>query len=489
MDNTTIQTGATSSGANQGVPPPPPGFVPDTQSASQTSTPPPPPAGFVPDNSAGSTSQPAVGDDTTPLDNFMTGAGHSLAQTANGALGFVEKLGNPSGDPNNERQWFKDARNYLSANSTNTGTGTAGVEQGLGSGAEDIAEFLLGDEGLKGLAISERLAKATKLMQAVESSPRLNRLVQLGIRAARGATVGAAQGGLKTGDATDASLSGIGAGVGNAVLPELPAFVMKDIPAAVTHISEVLKGAENVVQPQLQGSLRSILDDVASEHGITIPEGTAIRDYAENIAGQVKSRASSIYRAIDNAIGTRFQAYDEQLSTVRRALRNDTGIDHDYTGKLLEREGQLTDAKSAAEQQAIANGVDPKTFQNANAYWRQGSALEDLSAKIRQSTSGLPDSLNNGSQTAQTANSEVVSPNRLAPQLHRLRDSGRLAQAVSDSRADDLIRTVESAKARTADISSKSKLAGDVGKVAVKSAIGAGTGALVWDTLKHALGF
>jgi hypothetical protein len=486
MDNSnpTIQLGATSSGANQGVPPPPPGFVPDVQSSAASSTLPPPPSGFVPE-----TSQPTMGDDTTPLDNFMTGAGHGLASTANGALGIVEKLGNPSGDLNNERAWFKNARNYLSANETNTGTGAAGIEQGLGSGVEDIAEFLLGDEALKGLSVSDRLLKAAKLAKTVEDSPALNRIVQLGLRAVRGSTIGAAQSGLKTGDATDAALSGIGAGLGNAVLPELPDFLLKDIPGAVTHVSEALKGAEKVVQPDLQGSLRSILNDVAADHKITIPSGTAMRDYAENLGTQIKGRASSIYKTIDNAIGTRFQTFDEQLSNVRRALRDDTGIDHDYTGKLIEREGQLTDAKAAAEAQAISNGVDPDTIKNANAYWRQGSALQDLSSKIRQSTSGLPDSLNNGSQAASTAHGEVVSPNRLAPAIHRLRDSGRLAQAVSDTRADDLLRAVESAKARTANISSKSKLVGDVGKVAAKSAIGAGAGTLAWETLKHTLGF
>jgi len=388
---------------------------------------------------------PAMGDDTTPLDNFMTGAGHSLAQTANGALGFVEKLGNPSGDPNNERQWFKDTRNYLSANSTNTGTGAAGIEQGLGSGAEDIAEFLLGDETLKGFSVAKRLNAVGKLADAIESSPRLNRLVQLGIRAVRGATVGGIQGGLKTGDATDATLSGIGAGVGNAILPEISTIVTKDIPAAfnLKAVQSVLQKGVDAAQGDFHDSLRGILSSVADDAGVKPAASDSLRDTAANVAQAVKAKASALYKQLDQAIGgTRFQTYDEQLSNVKRALRNSAGIDPDADGRLVERINDLEDAKAAAMEQAKANGVDPNLINQANAAYRQGSALEDLSKHIRASASGLRPELSTGDPAA----SEAISPAKLATRANRLYDSGRLQQALGDDRADDLLRATEQTK-------------------------------------------
>ena len=319
----------------------------------------------------------------------------------------------------------------------------------------------------------------------------LNRVFQAGIRSIRGGAVGTVQGGIKTGDVPDALGAGVTGALGNAIVSE--AFdAVRAAPGAIHSatgaLSDALRGAEKVVQPELQGSLRQMLGDVAAEHGITIPDGTAMRDTAEQVGQAVKVKGSAIYKAVDDALdGTRFQTFDEQLSNVRRALRNDTGVDHDQTGRLIERLNDLEDAKANAQQQAINHGIDPKAFDKANAYWRQGSAIQDLSAKIRQSTGGLPDSLNEGSKAASAASGEVVSPSKLAPKVHSLRDSGRLAQALSQDRADDLLRAVESAKARTADISSKSKLAGKIGTAAAKAVAGAGAGTLAYEGIRHSL--
>jgi hypothetical protein len=46
--------------------------------------------------------------------------------------------------------------------------------------------------------------------------------------------------------------------------------------------------------------------------------------------------------------GTRFQTFDDQLSNVRRALKNSAGIDPEADGRLVERINDLEDAKAAA---------------------------------------------------------------------------------------------------------------------------------------------
>lgn len=367
---------------------------------------------------------------------------------------------------------------------------THGTAQQVGYGGETLMEFMLGDAELKGLALSEKLARASKAAKVIEDSPMLTRVFNAGVRALRGTAVGATQGALRSGGDTGTTVtSGVVAGAGNAVVPEAADAIkagVKAAPRVVGAISDALRGAEKVVQPELQGSLRQTLTDVASDHGIKVPNGTAMRDAAEYVGQQIKAQGSAIFKSIDDALGgTKFQTFDEQLSAARRALRNDAGADHDYTGRLIERISDLEDAKANAQQQAIANGIDPKAFEKANAYWRQGSALQDLSAKLRQSTSGLPDNLRNGSKAASTASVEVVSPNRLAPKIHAMRDSGRLTQALgSQARVDDLLRSVESAKARTAAIAANRKT---VGKIAVGAATAAGAGGLAGEAIRHSL--
>jgi len=494
-NNVQITTGANASGQpfTPAPPPPPPGFVPD-QSAQSTPAIPPPPPGFVPAGVQPPSSNQSDGltqaaNDIDVPGNLTTGALHGLAQTGAGIMGLSEKLANPSGDPNNERPWFKATKDWLQQHSQNTGTDTATrIEQGTGAGIETLAEFLLGDESLKALPLSERLATVSKVTKALEDHPIVSHIVEAGLRGLRGTAVGAAQGAVKSGgNPVDAGEAGIGAGLANFVLPEIGMGV-RAVPRLAGAVSDAVRGADTVVQPELQSSIRQILSDVAAEHGITVPSDIAMRDHAEFVGQAIKARATSIYRAIDDALeGTKFQSYDDQLSAVRKALRTDTGIDHDYTGKLVERLNELEDAKAAAQQKATDAGISPDAFNRANAYWRQGSAMQDLSAKIRQSTTGLPENLMNGSKAATNAAGEVVSPVKLAPRVHVLRDEGRLAEALNQSRADDLLRSVEAAKARTAQISATSRTLGTVARHAGYAA-GAGTaGALGAEAIRHAL--
>ena len=75
-----------------------------------------------------------IANDIDVPDNLETGALHGLAQTGAGIMGIAERLANPSGDPNNERPWFKATKNFLNEHSQNTGTDTVSrVEQGTGN--------------------------------------------------------------------------------------------------------------------------------------------------------------------------------------------------------------------------------------------------------------------------------------------------------------------------------------------------------------------
>lgn len=425
----------------------------------------------------------------SPSDSLLTKAGKIAGGTLEGiGEGVFGTIAGASDLADKMTGTMPGAANHYLHTLAGDNDATRGTAQTVGRMGETLAEFILGDEALKGLSVSDRLLKASKAARTIEESPALMRIFDAGVRAIRSTAVGATQGALKSGgDVNDSIGAGIAGGVGSAVIPE--AFdAVKAIPHVAGVVSEAMRGAEKVVQPELQGALRQMLSDVAAENGISVPKDKAMRDVAEHVGEQLKAKGSSLYRDIDTALGgTRFQSFDEQISNVRKALRNDTGVDHDLTGRLIERLNDLEDAKANAMHTAIEKGMDPRDFQQANAYWRQGSAIQDLSAIIRRSTSGLPENLKDGSDAANASNGEVVSPNKLSPAIHRMRDSGRLSQAIGPSRADELLRQVESARARTTDIAANRKIIRKVvtGGAAAAGATGLGYGG--YEIAQHTL--
>jgi hypothetical protein len=78
---------------------------------------------------------------------------------------------------------------------------------------------------------------------------------------------------------------------------------------------------------------------------------------------------------------------------------------------------------------------------------RRASALEDLSKHIQASTSGLRGDLAQGVKAVP----EALSPAKLATRANRLHDTGRLQQALGESQADDLLRSIERTKQAAQD--------------------------------------
>lgn len=446
----------------QNNPAPPPGFVPV-----DTGTPPPPPAGFVPTDQAQTTTNPPpkqanddqwgsqwASDASDAVKNAVVGAGKGLLSTVSGTDDWARKhlpavlTENPlTGKPADLQRVHEAAT-------------PQGAAQSTGYGLESLAEFIMGDEALKALPVSQRLLKASKIMQSVEESPLLSRVFNAGVRAVRGAAVGSVQAGAKTGDPVTAAKTGATTGVLAGVVPELPS-VLKAArkPFSLDAVQDALENSKGTIQQSLQsdlqgiqdawhGSVRDLFDQVAKEAGVQPKPSESLRDVAANTAAAVKAKASAMYKQLDQAVGgTRFQTFDEQIGNVKRALRNSAGIDPDSDGRLIERINQLEDAKAAALDQAKAAGVDPKLIDSANAAWRQASALEDLSKHVQASTSGLRGDLAQGVKAAP----ESLSPARLAPRANRLYNTGRLQQAIGDSRADELLKSIETTKQSAQD--------------------------------------
>jgi hypothetical protein len=253
-------------------------------------------------------------------------------------------------------------------------------------------------------------------------------------------------------EAASAGLSKVGDAAGSAVNAAKRPFSLKPVQEALSNakggITQELETRLAGIQGDWHQSVRDLFDSVAKEAGVQPRPAESLRDVAANTAAAVKTKASGMYKQFDQTIGgTRFQTYDEQLSNVRRALKNSAGIDPDADGRLVERINDLEEAKAAALEKAKSAGVDPKLVDRANIAWRQASALEDLSKHIQASTSGLRGDLAQGVKAAP----EALSPAKLATRANRMYDTGRLQQALGDSRADDLLRNIERTKQAAQD--------------------------------------
>lgn len=93
--------------------------------------------------------------------------------------------------------------------------------QGFGEGLETVAEFLTGEEALKGLSLGEKLTKIAPVLKQLEKYPRLAQVVSTALRQG---TVGAGQASLRGATAGEAATTGAITGtVGGAAELALPA--------------------------------------------------------------------------------------------------------------------------------------------------------------------------------------------------------------------------------------------------------------------------
>ena len=513
MDNTAvIHTGANSSGAPLAPAQPPPGATfdaPLTQATSlsnlsqnTTTGPAQPPPGATFDaplsapTSLADLSQvtPAQKTPNTPttlsdvvnaLDipgNLTTGALHGMADSGAGAIGIIERMANPSGDPANEQPWLREAKTWLQNHAQNSGTDV--VSRGTqiaGKGIEGLGEWLLGDEALKGASLSERLLTSGKIAKTIESSPRLTAVVKAGIQAlGRGAVIGGTQGALKSGGAPGATVGGAVAGaVGNVLIPGA-INTAKELPALFDTLKGVIKPC--IIQDEFQNGIRGLLNDAAQEAGVAPSGASSIRDVANDVSTALQSKAKAAYQALDDATGGRVQRFSDSIKTVQQKLRNLNGIaTPDDEGAWVEKLNDLQDAHEKALQEAEAAGVPRALLDQANANYRQSMAMSDLNRAIRSSAEGLRPELASG---ANKPLPEKVNTGKLFGRVNKLYDSGRLQDAIGDQRSGDLLRATNDAHAASQTAQNVRNLAGSAAKHILRPLYYGAT----WELLKHLFG-
>jgi hypothetical protein len=105
--------------------------------------------------------------------DVVSGIGKGVAQTVGGAAHLAANVAHRAlGTPNQT----PEALQGLEEASKPQGTA-----ENIGSGIESIAEFMMGDEALKGLSMADRLKQVSGIMKYIEKSPKLAKALELGI--------------------------------------------------------------------------------------------------------------------------------------------------------------------------------------------------------------------------------------------------------------------------------------------------------------------
>lgn len=217
--------------------------------------------------------------------------------------------------------------------------------------------------------------------------------------------------------------------------------------------AKAVKGAVSVkaLQPKLQGAITSAIHDAAAEHGVSIPEGTNLRDVTQTLSNALRSKAHDMYANLDSALGgTRFQSFEEAIDNVQRAIREEVGLDPARDKQLSDRLADAKAARDAAVEQVQAKGISPDTITQADALHRKAMALQDVSKAVRSSTDVHP------SQVADGATNTAATNVRTKPLWNRLQllatpnpkypgTASRLVQALGEDRAAQLLHDVDAA--------------------------------------------
>jgi hypothetical protein len=356
----------------------------------------------------------------------------------------------------------------------------------VGYGGETLAEFLMGDEALQGLSMSERLLQTAKTMKTLEKSPRLLQVLKTAL--ATGGRTAAVQGTLSMahtgGDLGQSAEDAALAGAGGSLLSGLTSAV-EAAPSIIRQFKQVPVPDAVDVQPALQNGIREVLAKVADEAGVTPKPTDSIQDIAGNTADAIQAKSKGIYQKLDDATGGNFSRFETKLKNINRQLRETAGLDDDQESALEQKRNEIETSQAQAFEDAKAKGVDPNLIDQARLTWKQSQALFDLERHIQMATDGVhPEDAIPGSSP------EVVDPERVFQRLRKMRNSGRLQEAVGKDNASQLIRhadtarqTIDAAQQNAAAVAQQNVEAANrlrklktAAKIAIPSAVGAGVG-------------
>src|SRR5581483_2785137 len=355
----------------------------------------------------------------------------------------------------------------------------------IGYGLEGLAEFIAGDEALKGLSYGERLLKTAQIAKFLEKSPRLAKAVEIGMNVLRTGTVGGTQGlahGESPGEAaaTGAVAGGTGAAFelaaegAKALAPTIKKIAGEAIPVRASQESKLASAAESVSREaplqrfdveQTQPAARRAVGNVATDVKNTAAQkigsdtgdfrqavkelgnGKSFADLPTGEQSKILARAQELKTA-RNGLSAASKAADfgEAADQMRAQAKpiyeklDELTKDQEMTFSDLQRAERsafnkgdyeaATKAQRAQEKIFDANKdqfSDPDAYTNARKAWRQASALDKIHDTI--TSKGVMESTPNDLIQRGTSDPRYIKGKQFADTVLYLRDTGLLKDA------------------------------------------------------------
>jgi hypothetical protein len=261
--------------------------------------------------------------------------------------------------------------------------------QKIGVGIETLAEFMMGEAGIKaleGLNYTQKLSKVLPYMRQLEENDHLRKIVTAAYNTAKFAGLSAASSAIHapTGQRWDEAKTGAEYGAAGAVTGELLGAGARALLPRTTAVTSA--------------EAAKTLEEAASERRTAAKAVTDISAKASEAATGVKSNASTFQEAA-NEIKAHFDpVYDELREASGGVFNNETGRyganGFDDAVNQIKRAKKViyssapasTDALKTAEAELAEGqeklqtlfGSDTEKYATAQAAWRKASTLEDL---------------------------------------------------------------------------------------------------------------
>lgn len=312
--------------------------------------------------------------------------------------------------------------------------------QKAGAFAENVLEFMAGDDALQALPMFKRLEALTKTAKILEENPTLAKLAHMGITAARQGVIGGAQGALNGEDAEGVAkdalmtggLGGVAEGVGNAISglgPTITKIGGEEIPVLASQEGSKLANAAETVtkttgkagesqlgkfaarqQASAQKAVGGVAREVASKAADELnaasvnPLTMSTEEFAKatdtkqllshvnsfgDAANELKAAAKTRFSNIDELTDGEFSKLQDERSQILKNMRSG---DLPYE-KLTELRSQLADV--GKREDSLFNKVklsaeDKAGLEAGRKAWKQATAMDELQARIEGATSGTP---------------------------------------------------------------------------------------------------
>jgi hypothetical protein len=331
--------------------------------------------------------------------------------------------------------------------------------QSVGKGAEDIGEFFLGDEALKGVSLGEKALKAAGLAEKYEkASPFVRKAIEHIMTGARAGTVAGTETTAKTGDVKQGLEAGAAAGAGGTALSAVgdalgsglkyiqAAKAFKELPGALD------KGlTETISQKAVADGLKATAGDTAAEH-------------LADSALQYKERAKQGYELVDNAVNGELQPIQDKLKATKKAISIQSNLDPEKADALKATKADLEKKLSETIAKAKANGVPDAedVIKKADADYNTFHAQSQLSTQLARKATETGGASPAGMQT--------WARNLGTPKV--VGQTSRLEQALGKDGAEAVHNLTQEGLAKAKELATQAAVGNEIKKAAVKGAAG-----------------